>query len=101
MAGCGLRNGEALALNVNNIVADDVYRVTEQVHYRTRKLEKLKHRKPGQLREVPLPRSTREVIERFVEKHGTTEFRIYWHLMPASIGRAPRPLDRGLPDLAA
>lgn len=47
MAGCGLRNGEALALNVNNIVADDVYRVTEQVHYRTKQIEKLKHRKPG------------------------------------------------------
>ncbi|MBT2879505.1 tyrosine-type recombinase/integrase [Streptomyces albidoflavus] len=63
MAGCGLRNGEALALNVNNIVADDVYRV----------LEKLKHRKPGEFREVPLPRSIREAIERFVEKNGTTE----------------------------
>ncbi|KPC91384.1 integrase, partial [Streptomyces sp. NRRL F-6602] len=73
MAGCGLRKGEALALNVNNIVADDVYRVTEQVHYRTRKLEKLKHRKPGEFREVPLPRSIREAIERFVEKNGTTE----------------------------
>ncbi|WP_425839868.1 tyrosine-type recombinase/integrase [Streptomyces fractus] len=173
MVGCGLRNGEALALNVNNIVADDVYRVTEQVHYRTRKLEKLKHRKPGEFREVPLPRSTREAIERFVDKHGTTHdgyvlqgtrakhmnhstinyiwyrklpgkdvdvpkgmsiygyrhffaanclahnipitdvaewmghksievtFRIYRHLMPASIGRAARLLDRGLHDLAA
>ncbi|MGP3775350.1 tyrosine-type recombinase/integrase [Streptomyces sp. SDT5-1] len=173
MAGCGLRNGEALALNVNNIVADDVYRVSEQVHYRTRKLEKLKHRKPGEFREVPLPRSIREAIERFVEKHGTTHdgyvlqgarakhmnhstinavwyrklprkdvdipngmtnygyrhffaanclahnipitdvaewmghknidvtFRIYRHLMPASIGRAARLLDRGLHDLAA
>lgn len=173
MAGCGLRNGEALALNVNNIVADDVYRVTEQVHYRTKKLERLKHRKPGEFREVPLPRSIRESIDRFVEKHGTTEdgyvlqgtrgkhmnhgtinaiwyrklpgknvhiprgmtiygnrhffasnclahnipitdvadwmghksievtFRIYRHLMPASIGRAARLLDRGLHDLAA
>ncbi|QQC92381.1 tyrosine-type recombinase/integrase [Streptomyces alfalfae] len=160
-------------LNVNNIVADDVYRVTEQVHYRTKKLERLKHRKPGEFREVPLPRSIRESIDRFVEKHGTTEdgyvlqgtrgkhmnhgtinaiwyrklpgknvhiprgmtiygnrhffasnclahnipitdvadwmghksievtFRIYRHLMPASIGRAARLLDRGLHDLAA
>ncbi|MFC6067062.1 tyrosine-type recombinase/integrase [Streptomyces ochraceiscleroticus] len=73
MAGCGLRNGEALALNVNNIVANDVYRVTEQVHHRSKKLEKLKHRKPGEFREVPLPASVREAIERFVERHGTTE----------------------------
>ncbi|MER5668823.1 tyrosine-type recombinase/integrase [Streptomyces mirabilis] len=29
MAGCGLRNGEARAVNVNNVVADDVYRVHE------------------------------------------------------------------------
>jgi hypothetical protein len=27
MVGCGLRNGEARAVNVNNVVADDVYRV--------------------------------------------------------------------------
>jgi hypothetical protein len=27
MAGCGLRNGEARAVNVNNVVADGVYRV--------------------------------------------------------------------------
>ncbi|OON72152.1 hypothetical protein [Streptomyces tsukubensis] len=87
---------------MNNIVAGDVYRVTEQVHYRTRKLEELKHRKPGEFREVPLPRSIRESIERFVEKHGTTEDGyVYRHLMPTSIGRAARLLDRGVHDLAA
>ncbi|MCX5435367.1 MULTISPECIES: hypothetical protein [unclassified Streptomyces] len=32
MAGCGLRNGEAQAVNINNLVADDVYRVHEQIH---------------------------------------------------------------------
>ncbi|MFC9881379.1 tyrosine-type recombinase/integrase [Streptomyces libani] len=173
MAGCGLRNGEALALNVNNIVANDVYRVTEQVHYRTKKLEKLKHRKPGEFREVPLPPSVRKGIERFAERHGTTEdgyvlqgtrakhmnhgtinniwyrklpgkdvdipegmtiyghrhffaanclshnipitdvaewmghknievtFRIYRHLMPASIGRAAKLLDQDLHALTA
>ena len=35
MARCGLRNGEARAVNVHNVVAQDVYRVREQIH-RTR-----------------------------------------------------------------
>ncbi|GAA2489433.1 hypothetical protein GCM10023100_06860 [Actinocorallia cavernae] len=38
MSGCGLRNGEAAAVNLNNIVADNVYRVTEQVILSTRQL---------------------------------------------------------------
>lgn len=29
MSGCGLRTAEACAVNINNIVADDIYRVTE------------------------------------------------------------------------
>lgn len=73
MVGCGLRNGEARAVNVNNVVADDVYRVHEQIHSNTHKPAKLKHRKEGQFREVPLPRSAREAMERFEEKHGTTQ----------------------------
>ncbi|WP_435647792.1 hypothetical protein [Kitasatospora purpeofusca] len=36
MSGCGLRNGEAAAVNINNIVADDIYRVSEQVNYVTK-----------------------------------------------------------------
>ncbi len=60
MVGCGLRNGEARAVNVNNVVADDVYRVHEQIHSNTHKPAKLKHRKAGEFREVPLPRSVRE-----------------------------------------
>ncbi|MET7543570.1 hypothetical protein [Streptomyces sp. NPDC005507] len=35
MVGCSLRNGEARAVNVNNVVADDVYRVHEQIHSNT------------------------------------------------------------------
>ncbi|MFJ8027857.1 hypothetical protein [Streptomyces sp. NPDC096311] len=71
MAGCGLRNGEARAVNVNNVVADDVYRVHEQIHSNTHRPAKLKHRKVGEFREVPLPRSVLETIERYEEKHGT------------------------------
>ncbi|MFE8938597.1 tyrosine-type recombinase/integrase [Streptomyces sp. NPDC007872] len=72
MAGCGLRNGEARAVNVNNVVAEDVYRVDEQIHSNTHRPAKLKHRKTGEFREVPLPRSVREAIERYAETYGTT-----------------------------
>ncbi|MFK0112850.1 tyrosine-type recombinase/integrase [Streptomyces sp. NPDC091217] len=72
MAGCGLRNGEARAVNVNNVVADDVYRVHEQIHSYTQTPAKLKHRKSGEFREVPLPRSVREAMERYEAKYGTT-----------------------------
>ncbi|MCF3181771.1 tyrosine-type recombinase/integrase family protein [Streptomyces polychromogenes] len=73
MVGCGLRNGEARAVNINNVVADDVYRVHEQIHSNLLKPAKLKHRKVGEFREVPLPRTVREAMERFEEKYGTTE----------------------------
>ncbi|MFF8855645.1 tyrosine-type recombinase/integrase [Streptomyces althioticus] len=73
MVGCGLRNGEARAVNVNNVVADDVYRVHEQIHSNTHKPAKLKHRKAGEFREVPLPRSVKEALERYEEQHGTTK----------------------------
>ncbi|MEV5681286.1 tyrosine-type recombinase/integrase [Streptomyces sp. NPDC052179] len=73
MTGCGLRNGEARAVNVNNVVAQDVYRVREQIHSNTHKPAKLKHRKVGEFREVPLPQSVREAIERYAEQHGTTK----------------------------
>lgn len=53
MSGCGMRNGEAFAVNLNNIVADDVYRITEQVNRTTCRYERLKHRKVGEYRDVP------------------------------------------------
>ncbi|GAA4543177.1 hypothetical protein [Streptomyces collinus] len=54
-------------------MADDVYRVHEQIHSNTHKPRKLKHHKAGEFREVPLPRSVREEMERYEEKHGTTK----------------------------
>ncbi|MEU6595325.1 hypothetical protein ABZ923_40060 [Streptomyces sp. NPDC046881] len=51
---------EARAVNINNIIADDAYRVHEQIHCSTHKPAKPKHRKTGELREVPLPRSVRK-----------------------------------------
>ncbi|MGW3169830.1 tyrosine-type recombinase/integrase [Streptomyces sp. NPDC001153] len=71
MSGCGLRNGEAFAVNLDNVVADDVYRVTEQVVLSTRRYGPLKHRKAGEYRDVPLPARIRETIEWYAEKYGT------------------------------
>ncbi|MFK0286540.1 tyrosine-type recombinase/integrase [Streptomyces sp. NPDC090499] len=73
MSGCGLRNGEAAAVNLDNIVADDVYRVSEQVIMATRQYGPLKHRKPREYRDVPLPVRVRETIEWYAEKHGTVD----------------------------
>ncbi|MFM9373393.1 tyrosine-type recombinase/integrase [Streptomyces sp. Da 82-17] len=70
MYGCGLRNGEAYAVSSQRIVADDVYRVTEQIDGKERVPARLKHRKPGQFRETPLPEAVRESILRYEAKHG-------------------------------
>jgi integrase len=91
MAGCGLRNGEARAVNVNNVVADDVYRVHEQIHSNTHRPAKLKHRRLGEFREVPLPRLAREAIERYEEKHGTTK---EGHLLRGPSGYYTEPMER-------
>ncbi|MFF4019770.1 tyrosine-type recombinase/integrase [Streptomyces sp. NPDC001843] len=73
MSGCGLRNGEAAAVNLRNIVADDVYRVSEQVNQTTGKYAQLKHRKQNEYRDVPLPTHVRETIPRYAEKYGTVD----------------------------
>jgi integrase len=91
MVGCGLRNGEARAVNVNNIVADDVYRVHEQIHSNTHKPAKLKHRKAGEFREVPLPRSVKEALERYEEQHGTTK---NGYLLRGPSGYYTEPMER-------
>ncbi|MFU2337559.1 tyrosine-type recombinase/integrase [Streptomyces albidoflavus] len=65
MHGCGLRNGEAHAAHLDRIVADDVYRVTEQIDRSTRAPARLKHRKPGEFRETPLPATVRESLLQF------------------------------------
>ncbi|MEV5879649.1 site-specific integrase [Streptomyces sp. NPDC052101] len=84
MSGCGLRNGEAAAVNLRNIVADDVYRVTEQVNQTTGHYSPLKHRKPNEYRDVPLPALVRETIEGYAAKHGTTDGYLLRHPSDAS-----------------
>ncbi|MFK0283081.1 tyrosine-type recombinase/integrase [Streptomyces sp. NPDC090499] len=73
MSGCGLRNAEAAAVNLRNIVADDVYRVSEQVNQTTGQYAPLKHRKPSEYRDVPLPSVIRKTVEWYAEKYGTTD----------------------------
>ncbi|MCC0100431.1 hypothetical protein K7B10_37805 [Streptomyces flavotricini] len=55
MRGWGLRNGGAFAVNLNHLVAGGVYRITEQVNQTTKTYGRLKHRKPTEYRDVPLP----------------------------------------------
>ncbi|MDH6710161.1 integrase [Kitasatospora sp. MAA19] len=85
MSGSGLRNGEALAVNINNIVADDVYRVTEQVNMTTKDYAPLKHRKEGDYRDVPLPSRTRLSIEWYADKYGTVDGYLLRH--PRDLGK--------------
>ncbi|MFZ3493279.1 tyrosine-type recombinase/integrase [Streptomyces sp. 5.8] len=89
MSGCGLRNGEAAAVNINNIVADDVYRVSEQVNQSTKQYDRLKHRKIGEHRDVPLPQRTKNAIESYAKKHGTTDGYLLRH--PKDSGRPFQP----------
>ncbi|MFD6348913.1 tyrosine-type recombinase/integrase [Streptomyces roseolus] len=73
MSGCGHRNGEAFAANLEGMVADDVYRITEQIEGRTRQRAPLKHRKAGEFREVPMPATVRESLLRYAHDLGTDQ----------------------------
>jgi integrase len=86
MSGCGMRNGEAAAVNLNNIVADDVYRIAEQVNRTTGDYGRSKRRKVGDYRDVPLPARVRETIEWYADKHGTVDGYLLRH--PKDPGRA-------------
>lgn len=68
MSGCGLRNGEAYAAHPRCVVANDVYRISEQIDGVTRTRARLKHRIPGDFRETPLPAAVRHSLEQFQEK---------------------------------
>ncbi|MFD9483390.1 tyrosine-type recombinase/integrase [Streptomyces sp. NPDC059991] len=70
MSGCGHRNGEAHAANVKAIVADDAYRISEQIHGNKIRPAALKHRKRGEFRETPLPRKTHDFFTYFADTYG-------------------------------
>ncbi|MGW1279993.1 tyrosine-type recombinase/integrase [Streptomyces tsukubensis] len=89
MSGCGMRNGEAFAVNLNNIVGGDVYRITEQVNRTTCQYEWLKHRRVGEYRDVPLPVRVRKTIEWYADRHGTVDGYLLRH--PGGPGRTFPP----------
>ncbi|MFI8456036.1 site-specific integrase [Kitasatospora sp. NPDC085464] len=89
MSGCGLRNGEATAVNINNIVADDVYRVTDQVNQTTKDYAPLKHRKEGDYRDVPLPARVKLTIEWYADKYGTVDGYLLRHPVSPTTSRSP------------
>ncbi|WP_326777086.1 tyrosine-type recombinase/integrase [Streptomyces sp. NBC_01445] len=73
MSSCGLRNGEAHATNINGLVADDVYRISNQIHGRQRIPAPLKHRSWGEFRETPLPAKTRAFLLQYAETHAADD----------------------------
>ncbi|MGW6914216.1 hypothetical protein ACWGB8_10405 [Kitasatospora sp. NPDC054939] len=88
MSGRGMRNGEALAVNINNIVADGVYRITEQVNQTTKDYAPLKHRKAGDYRDVPFAVPVKRSIKRYADTYGTVNGYLLRH---------PRDLARPMP----
>jgi integrase len=68
MRGCGLRIGGALAVRSDS-VHGDVLRVEEQILAGGLR-GPLKHRKPGEFRDIPLPRYVAEPIAQHVAEHG-------------------------------
>jgi hypothetical protein len=72
MHGCGLRIGEALAVNVRfRINRGKTLRVKEQVNPAAQ-LKPLKFRQEGEFRDIPLPNYVSEAIDKHVAGHGTT-----------------------------
>ncbi len=72
MHGCGLRIGEALAVNLRcRIDGGKTLRAREQVNPAAQ-LRPLKFRREGEFRDIPLPQYVSEAIDKHVAEHGTT-----------------------------
>jgi integrase len=72
MYGCGLRIGEALAVNLRcRINRGRTLRVKEQVNP-VAQLKPLKFRQAGEFRDIALPRYVSEAIDKHVAEHGAT-----------------------------
>jgi integrase len=86
MRGCGLRFGEVLAVSESS-VRDHVLRVGGQMYDRPPRIGPLKHRKPGEYRDVPLPDYVAKRIKDHVAAHGMTSsghlFRGRRHELPS------------------
>ncbi|SEB88058.1 Phage integrase family protein [Streptomyces sp. TLI_105] len=73
MSGCGHRNGEAFAANLEGMVANDVYRITEQIEGKARQRSPLKHRRADDFREVPMPATVRESLLSYAHDVGADQ----------------------------
>jgi integrase len=72
MHGCGLRIGEALAVNLRcRVNRGKTLRVKEQVNPAAQ-LKPLKFRREGEFRDIPLPQYVSEAIDKHVAGHGIT-----------------------------
>ncbi len=72
MHGCGLRIGEALAVNLRcRINRGKTLRVKEQVNPAAQ-VRPLKFRREGEFRDIPLPQYVSEAIDKHVAGQGTT-----------------------------
>jgi integrase len=72
MHGCGLRIGEALAINLLcRINRGETLRVKEQVNPAAQ-LRPLKFRQEGEFRDIPLPHYVSEAIDKHIAEHSTT-----------------------------
>jgi integrase len=72
MRGCGLRISEALAVR-DTCLSGDVLRVSEQVAPDGRSTVPLKHRKPGEYRDIPCPGYVQDAIASHVGEYGTRD----------------------------
>ncbi|MGW2209737.1 hypothetical protein [Streptomyces sp. NPDC001781] len=95
MSGCGLRSGEAAAVNLDNLVADDVHRVSEQVIMSTMSCGPLRTGRWGSTAMCPCPLVSGENTHRRAQHRkgaacaGGGRARGHW--MP----RAARPYRQG------
>ncbi len=69
MRGCGLRVSEALAIR-EDCFREGALRIFEQVQPDGRGTVALKHRRPGESREMPAPTYLLEAVDRHVSEHG-------------------------------
>jgi integrase len=72
MRGCGLRVSEALAVRDTSL-SGDVLRVSEQVAREGRSTVPLKHRKPGEYRQIPCPGYVQDAVADHVARYGTRD----------------------------
>jgi integrase len=72
MRGCGLRVSEALAIR-KDCFREGTLRIFEQVQPDGRGTVALKHRRPGENREMPAPAYVLEAVDRHVTEHGTRD----------------------------